>query len=139
MSAIDRIFAAQRAHKWSVKNSSAAERCGKLERLKAAVLAHGPQIRRALYEDLRKPEAEAAGEIGSVENDINDALHNLDTWMAPVEITPAPAFQGARARMVYEARGLCLVFGPWNFPFQLLFEPPSVEEGFDEVLAVHET
>jgi aldehyde dehydrogenase (NAD+) len=140
MSAIDRAFAKQRAHKWIVKNSTAAERRTKLQRLKEAVIANAESIRGALHADLRKPEAEAAGEIGSVENDINDAIEHLESWMAPVEITPAPAFRGARARIVYEARGVCLVFGPWNFPFQLLFEPlvPVIAAGNTAILKPNE-
>jgi aldehyde dehydrogenase (NAD+) len=140
MSAIERVFALQRAYKWTVKNSTAAERRAKLLSLKQAVLANAESIRRALHADLRKPETEAAGEIGSVEGDINDALEHLESWMAPVEITPAPVFAGARARIVYEARGVCLVFGPWNFPFQLLFEPlvPIIAAGNTAILKPNE-
>jgi aldehyde dehydrogenase (NAD+) len=140
MTTIERVFGLQSAHKWKVKNSTAAERKAKLVRLREAVLANAEAIRRALHADLRKPEAEAAGEIGSVENDINDALEHLESWMAPVEITPAPVFAGARARIVYEARGVCLVFGPWNFPFQLLFEPlvPVIAAGNTAILKPNE-
>jgi len=140
MTTIERVFALQRAHKWTVKNSTAAERKAKLERLREAMLANAEALRRALHADLRKPEAEAAGEIGSVENDINDAIEHLESWMAPVEITPAPVFAGARARIVYEARGVCLVFGPWNFPFQLLFEPlvPVIAAGNTAILKPNE-
>ena len=140
MSAIDRVFAAQRTHKWVVKNSSAATRRAKLLRLREAVLANADSIRAALKADLRKPEAEAAGEVGAVQNDIDDALEHLESWMAPIEITPAPMFQGSRARVVYEARGVCLVFGPWNFPFQLLFEPlvPVLAAGNTAILKPNE-
>ena len=140
MSAIDRVFAAQRLHKWDVKNSTAAERKAKLIRLRDAVLANADAIKRALHVDLRKPDVEAAGEIGSVENDINDTLEHLDAWMAPVEVATAPMFGGAKARIVYEARGVCLVFGPWNFPFQLLFEPlvPVIAAGNTAILKPNE-
>ncbi len=140
MTEIERVFDLQRRHKWTVKNSTAAERKAKLERLKKAVMEHAAAIRQALHSDLRKPEAEASGEIGSVENDINDAVEHLESWMAPTEISPAPMFAGARARIVYEARGVCLVFGPWNFPFQLLFEPlvPIIAAGNTAILKPNE-
>ena len=140
MMSIAQVFAAQRAHKWAVKNSTAADRKAKLLRLKAAVLANAAAIKAALAVDLRKPEAEAAGEIGSVEGDINDALEHLDSWMAPVQVTPAPVLQAAGARIVYEARGVCLVFGPWNFPFQLLLEPlvPAIAAGNTAILKPNE-
>lgn len=140
MSEIARAFASQRAYQWTARKSSAADRRARLQRLKEAVLANAGAVRRALKADLRKPEAEAAGEVASVENDINDALAHLDEWMAPVEITPAPMFHGARARIIYEARGVCLVFGPWNFPFQLLFEPlvPVIAAGNTAILKPNE-
>lgn len=140
MSDIDAVFAAQRAHKWKVKNSSAADRKAKLVRLKEAVLQNAAAIRAALKADLRKPDVEAAGEIGSVENDINDALAHLESWMAPIEVAPQPVFTGAKARIVYEGRGVCLVFGPWNFPFQLLFEPlvPIIAAGNTAILKPNE-
>jgi aldehyde dehydrogenase (NAD+) len=137
MSTVEQVFAKQRAHKWIVKNSTVAERKAKLLKLKEAVLANADAIRRALQADLRKPEA---GEIGSVENDINDALEHIESWMTPVEVQPAPMFTGARARVVYEARGVCLVFGPWNFPFQLLFEPlvPIIAAGNTAIVKPNE-
>ncbi len=140
MSDIGETFAAQRSYKWVVKNSSAAERKAKLARLKQAILDSADAIAQALRADLRKPAAEIAGEIGSVGNDINDAVEHLDEWMRPIELPPNPAFQGARSRIVYEARGTCLIFGPWNFPFQLLFEPlvPAIAAGNCVVLKPNE-
>ena len=140
MNNIARVFAAQQEHKWLVKNSSAAQRKAKLVRLKQAVLAHRDEVLAALRADLRKPEGEALGEIGSIDNDINDALEHLEQWMAPVSVTPNPMFAGATARTVYEARGVCLVFGPWNFPFQLLFEPlvPIIAAGNTAIVKPNE-
>jgi len=120
---VERIFALQAKHKWQVKQSSAAERKAKLKRLRDIVQRDAELVQQALYQDLRKPAAEGAGEVSSVITDIDDALAHLDEWMAPDEITPAAHFPGAKARVTYEARGVCLLFGPWNFPFQLLLEP----------------
>ncbi|MDE3115376.1 MAG: aldehyde dehydrogenase family protein, partial [Pseudomonadota bacterium] len=38
---------------------------------------------------------------------------------------------GGQFRVMYEPRGVCLLFGPWNFPFQLVLEPlvPIVAAG----------
>src|SRR5579863_3449103 len=120
---IQRVFALQREHKWKVKQSPASVRKSKLKRLRDLVEKNGEAIQHALLADLRKPAAESAGEVSSVLSDIDDALAHLDEWMKPTEITPAPHFPGSKARVSYEARGVCLLFGPWNFPFQLLFEP----------------
>jgi aldehyde dehydrogenase (NAD+) len=118
-----RVFALQSQHKWIVKRSSAEERKQKLRTFKAAVERNAEAIYRALAEDLRKPIAESAGEVSSVVADIDDALAHIDEWMRPVAIQPAPMFGAAKAHVMYESRGICLIFGAWNFPFQLLFEP----------------
>jgi aldehyde dehydrogenase (NAD+) len=40
----------------------------------------------------------------------------------------------------YEARGVCLIFGPWNMPFQLLLEPlvPAIAAGNTAILHPNE-
>jgi aldehyde dehydrogenase (NAD+) len=120
---IARIFGLQQAHQWEVKASSAAERKDKLARLKAAVEKHADAIVAAVLEDTRKPEAEirtteVMGVIGNIQRNID----NLDNWMAPTEISPSmnPA---DRAQIIHEARGVCLILGPWNFPLGLTFGP----------------
>ena len=120
---IQRVFQLQRAHKWHLKQSSPAQRRERLQQLRDAVLRNEQAVLQALASDLRKPAAEAAGEIASVIADIDDALGHIEEWMRPVVIHPAPQLGAASARIMYEARGVCLLFGPWNFPFQLLFEP----------------
>ena len=120
---IEQIFALQSKQKWQSKQSTAGERKAKLQRLRDIVQRDVELVQQALYRDLRKPAAESAGEVSSVIADIDDALAHVAEWMAPLEITPATHFPGAKARVTYEARGVCLLFGPWNFPFQLLLEP----------------
>jgi aldehyde dehydrogenase (NAD+) len=139
-SEIERIFALQSKHKWQVKQSSAAERKAKLSKLRDIVQRDAEFVQRALYQDLRKPTAEGAGEVSSVISDIDDALAHIEEWMAPSEIKPAAHFPGAKARVTYEARGVCLLFGPWNFPFQLLLEPlvPIIAAGNCAILKPNE-
>ena len=55
---IERIFALQRDRQWKMKATTAAERKARLEKLKAAVAAHGDEIVAAVQRDTRKPEAE---------------------------------------------------------------------------------
>jgi aldehyde dehydrogenase (NAD+) len=42
--------------------------------------------------------------------------------MKPVEVVPSLNEQD-KARIVYEARGVCLILGPWNFPLGLALGP----------------
>lgn len=120
---IQRVFALQQAHQWDVKASTAAQRKAKLAKLKAAVEAHADAIVAAVLEDTRKPEVEirtteVMGVIGNIQRNID----NLESWMQPSEVTPSmnPA---DRAQIIPEARGVCLILGPWNFPLGLAFGP----------------
>jgi len=120
---IERIFALQREHQWDVKASSAAERKAKLARLKAAVEAHADEIVAAVREDTRKPEAEIrVTEVLNVLGNIQLNIDSVEEWMKPVEVTPSKN-AGDKAMIVPEARGVCLILGPWNFPLGLTFGP----------------
>ena len=120
---IARVFALQQQHQWDVKASGAEERKAKLARLKAAVEAHADAIVAAVLEDTRKPEQEIRiTEVLNVTANIQRNIDNLDAWMAPTEVQTSlnPA---DRAQIHYEARGVCLILGPWNFPLGLTLGP----------------
>ncbi len=121
--AIQRIFDLQQAHQWEAKASTAAQRKEKLARLKAAVEAHAEQIVAAVMQDTRKPEGEVrVTEILGVVGNIQRNIDNLDEWMKPVEVVPSQN-KNDKARIVSEARGVCLILGPWIFPLGLTFGP----------------
>ena len=120
---IARVFALQQENQWEVKASSAAQRKAKLAKLKSVVEAHADDIIAAVLEDTRKPAGEIrVTEVLNITANIQRNIDNLDAWMAPTEITPSlnPA---DKARLVYEARGVCLILGPWNFPLGLTLGP----------------
>jgi aldehyde dehydrogenase (NAD+) len=120
---IARVFAAQQAHQWNVKASTAAERKAKLAKLKAVVEAHADAIVAAVLEDTRKPEAEIrVTEVMNVTANIQRNIDNLDAWMTPTEVTPS-LNPNDTAQIIYEARGVCLILGPWNFPLGLTLGP----------------
>jgi aldehyde dehydrogenase (NAD+) len=120
---LQRVFEKQRVHQWVVRRSSAQQRIDKLEKLKAVIQAHERAVYDALHADLRRNEANSAIEFNVVYTDIDDAIANLENWMSPVEVATSGAFADARAKLVYEARGIVLLFGPWNYPFALVFQP----------------
>jgi len=122
-SEIARVFALQQANQWNVKATSAEERKAKLAKLKAAVEAHADAIIAAVQEDTRKPEGEIrVTEVLNVTSNIQRNIDNLDEWMAPTEVTPSMN-PSDKAQIVFEARGVCLILGPWNFPLGLTFGP----------------
>jgi aldehyde dehydrogenase (NAD+) len=120
---ITRIFALQQANQWNVKASGAAERKEKLAKLKAAVEAHADAIVAAVLEDTRKPEGEIrVTEVLNIVGNIQLNIDNLDAWMTPTEVTPTRN-PDDKAQIIYEARGVCLILGPWNFPLGLTLGP----------------
>src|SRR4051812_40692011 len=120
---IQRIFALQQAQQWDTKASTAGQRKEKLRKLKTAVEAHAEQIMAAVKQDTRKPDGEIkVTEVLGVVGNIQKNIDNLDEWMKPVEVVPS-GNKDDKARIVYEARGVCLILGPWNFPLGLTFGP----------------
>jgi len=120
---IQRIFALQQKHQWVMKASSAEERKALLGKLEAAVEAHADEIVAAVRQDTRKPEQEIRiTEVLNVTGNIQRNIDNLDAWMAPVDVPPSMN-PNDRAQIRYEARGVCLILGPWNFPLGLVLGP----------------
>ncbi len=120
---IKRIFDLQQEHQWQLKATTAEERKARLRKLKMAVETHGDEIVAAVRQDIRKPEneiriTEFANVIANIERNIN----NLDEWMTPVEVATS-LNSDDKAKIVYEARGVCLILGPWNFPLGLVLGP----------------
>jgi aldehyde dehydrogenase (NAD+) len=120
---IERIFALQQLYQWDVKASSADDRKAKLKKLKSVVETLADEIVAAVKQDTRKPENEIkVTEILNVIANIDRNINNLDEWMKPVEVVPSQN-KNDQASIVYEARGVCLILGPWNFPLGLVMGP----------------
>ena len=127
MAAIDearRIFAKQQAHRWSVANSTAAERSAKLARLKAAILAHRGAVSDAMWADFHKsrPEVEIT-EIAPTIIDLDHARAHVAKWMRPEGAGGHWLLTGTRSEIRYQPRGVALIMAPWNYPFGLLLTP----------------
>ena len=123
MSTIEQVFALQRAHQWEMKATTAGQRKQKLLKLKAAVAAHAEDVVAAVKQDTRKPEQEIrVTEILNVLGNIDRNVANLDEWMQPVEVQTS-LNKNDTARIIHEARGVCLILGPWNFPLGLVLGP----------------
>jgi aldehyde dehydrogenase (NAD+) len=120
---MERTFALQQAQQWVTKSTTAEQRKEKLRKLKSAVEAHGDEVVAAVKQDTRKPENEIrVTELLNVIANIERNINNLDDWMKPVEVPPSQN-KNDKAKIVYEARGVCLILGPWNFPLGLVMGP----------------
>ena len=119
-----RIFRAQRANQAAIRRTSAAQRIAKLEKLRAAILAREQAIRDAMFADFRKSPTEVdMTEIFAALVEIKDAIHELPAWMEPRPVSTPMSLFGTRSEIHYEPRGVALIIGPWNYPFQLVIAP----------------
>jgi aldehyde dehydrogenase (NAD+) len=138
---IERLFKLQTAHKWFQKNTSIEHRKSLLTKLRSSVLAHAQEVVEALYEDLAKPRnLQVNGEVDRVVKTIDDALKHLAEWAEDTDLGASEEFVGGHLKIQYEAKGVVLIFGPWNFPFQLLLEPlvPTIAAGNTAILKPNE-
>jgi len=127
-----RIFKAQRDNRIALKRRDADGRIARLESLREVILRRVADIDEALHLDLRKAKAGVQnGEIAGVLGDIATAVAGLADWMKPEPVEPSPHFAGNDTFIMYEPRGVVLLYGAWNFPFAMVFSPlvPIVAAG----------
>ncbi|MFY0729671.1 aldehyde dehydrogenase family protein [Pseudomonas sp. NFX15] len=131
-SEIQRIFHAQREQRSQLKASTADERKQRLERLRNVLTDHAHDIDQALFDDLRKPRmGDQHFELISVLEEIDLAIAELAIWMAPERVAVSDRNAGGKAEIRHEPKGVCLLFGAWNFPFALTLAPlvPMIAAG----------
>ena len=121
---VQALFAQQQAHAQQWRQSSLRERKKLLQRFREAILSHREIIRQAVMADLGKPAAEAdLSEVYPVVSEINHVISHVDAWARPVKVDAPLTMLGTRAEIRYEAKGVCLIIGPWNYPFMLALGP----------------
>ncbi|MCE1197677.1 MAG: aldehyde dehydrogenase [Marinilabiliales bacterium] len=99
-------------------------RIAHLKKLKTVILQYEEKICAALWADLHKSREEAfLTEISIVLGEIDYHLKHLKRWAKPDwRITPIKLLP-SKSRIHYEPLGCALIIAPWNYPFQLLFNP----------------
>jgi aldehyde dehydrogenase (NAD+) len=104
--------------------STLEERSARLVNLRNWIKENQDLIRKALWEDFRKPEPEVdLTEIFPVTSEIKHTLKNLKDWMKPKRVKTPLSMIGTRSKVYYEPKGTALIISPWNFPFNLTVGP----------------
>ncbi|MCC6459278.1 MAG: aldehyde dehydrogenase family protein [Saprospiraceae bacterium] len=121
---ISKLFYRQQAHQYEVARSNARARKAKLWRLHDALVRHREDIRAALWADFKKPAHEVdISETICVNSEIRHAIRHLSSWLTPRRVGVRLPLLGSSAQIRYEPKGVCLIIGPWNFPFNLNLIP----------------
>ena len=95
-----------------------------LKKLKKAILKYEPKLNESLKKDLNKSPFEAyVTEIGFVLEEISHHIHHLKQWVKPTKIRTDLVNFYSRSYILHEPYGVVLIMSPWNYPFQLLFDP----------------
>jgi aldehyde dehydrogenase (NAD+) len=121
---LEGIVDTQRGFFQSGETKELGFRLTQLRKLKEILEKNEKRIYNALHQDLGKPPMESyTGELGVLIVEINHALKHLNSWMRPRRApTPITLFP-SKSRIYQDPRGIVLIMGPWNYPFQLLLSP----------------
>ena len=121
---LERLFALQRAHRWTMARTTARERIARLRRLKDAVLRHQVELHEAVHRDFRKapPETDIS-EMLIFRLEVEHAIRHLRRWMRPHRVATPWILTGTRSVIRYESRGVVLILAPWNYPIGLVLNP----------------
>lgn len=118
------MLESMRSFYYSGKTLSESFRRTSLKKLREEIFQREDEILHALYMDLGKPSAEAyVSELGFVLSEIKYSLKNLHAWMKKQRVRTPIMFWPAKSYVMPVPKGLVLILGPWNYPFQLLMAP----------------
>jgi len=122
---IESLFALQRRS--AVENRAKftlKARLAMLSRLKTTMKRREDDIIAALHVDFRKPESEVRlTELFPVYQEISHARRHLRSWLRPHRVHASLGMFGTAAEVRYQAKGVCLIIAPWNYPVNLSFGP----------------
>jgi len=121
---IQDVFQKQQKHRWVMASTTAAERCDRLRRLKAAVVAGRDDLRRALAADFSKHAVEVElTELQPTLGEIGHTIRHLHGWMRPRRVGTPLLLTGTRSQIWHGPKGVVLILSPWNYPFYLFVNP----------------
>lgn len=121
---ITHIFSSQKKYYNTGSTKSISFRIDQLKKLKLAILKNETDLYDALWHDLHKSKEETfLTEISIVLNEIDYHIRNLKKWSKPKRVSTPKHLLPSSSRVIYEPLGVTLIIAPWNYPFQLIFNP----------------
>ncbi len=121
---IQNVFRLQQKQAKLTGLESYSERVEKLKKLEKWIKENRKKIKDAIFKDFSKPPEEVdMTEIFAVLSDINYNVKHLKKWMKPQKVHTPLTLLGTSSYLQHEAKGVCLIIAPWNYPFQLVVSP----------------
>jgi aldehyde dehydrogenase (NAD+) len=97
-------------------------RLAALKRLRQAIVDRQAEIVAAVQQDLGRPEFEGYFEVGTI-SELDYVLQHLPAWVRPQPVPLALNQRPGKAWIQPQPKGVVLIIGPWNYPFQLILSP----------------
>ncbi|WP_374073456.1 aldehyde dehydrogenase family protein [Bdellovibrio bacteriovorus] len=120
----EQIFLHQKNFSLQLRKESLDVRFEHLAALDEMIEKNISEIAAALAQDFNKPEAETlVTEIYPVLHEIRHTQKHLKKWARPEKVSAPLLLAGTKNHVYREPLGVCLIIGPWNYPFQLLMSP----------------
>lgn len=95
-----------------------------LKSLRTAVRTYQEDLMEAMALDYRKPKTEAfLGDIGVVLEELNYTIRHLKYWMQDKKVSTPITLMPGSSKIIYEPKGVVMIFSPWNYPFNLMMTP----------------
>jgi aldehyde dehydrogenase (NAD+) len=95
-----------------------------LKKLRKSIVLHQEAITKALYKDFKKPIFETyTTELYTTLNEIDYALKHIRKWARIKTHSGVFPLIGSTIKIMPEPYGVCLIFSPFNYPFQLSLVP----------------
>lgn len=110
----------QNQFKQKYKLTTYEERSKILNKLTLNILKRKKDIEDALYADLRKNDTYSGyADVYGLLSELNEIKSNLKKWMKPISVRNEKGFIGTDSYMLYEPKGVCLIYSHWSYPFFL--------------------
>jgi aldehyde dehydrogenase (NAD+) len=106
------------------RTKDVAFRLRQLKTLRKGITDRKKDLETALWADLHKSAKEVfLAEYSIVIQEIDNHISHLRRWAKPQRVRSPLSILPSRSRIIYEPLGVALIMAPWNYPFQLLFNP----------------
>lgn len=112
-----KLFSSQQTKEVSYRKSL-------LQKLLNEITKRENEIAKALYKDFKKSTYEAMmTEIVIVQSELKKTIKNIYKWSKPKRVAPNLLNFPSSAKIHNDPYGTVLIIAPWNYPFQLAFNP----------------